>query len=69
MARTEQRIRAAIANGQVRPEVDPFAVALGLWAILDGLLRAWLLNPQAFDLLKVGAQIVDTHLASLRTAA
>jgi TetR/AcrR family acrAB operon transcriptional repressor len=68
MARTEQRISAAVANGQVRPDVDPFAVALGLWAILDGLLRAWLLDPQAFDLLKVGAQIVDTHLASLRTA-
>lgn len=68
MARTEQRIRAAVANGQVKPEVDPFAVALGLWAILDGLLRAWLLDPQAFDLMKVGAQIVDTHLASLRTA-
>jgi TetR/AcrR family acrAB operon transcriptional repressor len=69
MARTEQRISAAVANGQVRPDVDPFAVALGLWAILDGLLRAWLLDPQAFDLLKVGAQIVDTHLASLRTNA
>jgi TetR/AcrR family acrAB operon transcriptional repressor len=68
MARTEQRIRAAVANGQVKPDVDPFAVALGLWAILDGLLRAWLLDPQAFDLMKVGAQIVDTHLASLRTA-
>lgn len=66
MARTEQRVRAAIANGQAKPEVDPFAVALGLWAIIDGLLRAWLLDPQAFDLMKVGAQIVDTHLASLR---
>lgn len=66
MARTEQRIRAAVANGQARADVDPFAVALGLWAILDGLLRAWLLDPQAFDLMKVGAQIVDTHLASLR---
>lgn len=69
MARTEQRIRAAVANGQARADVDPFAVALGLWAILDGLLRAWLLDPQAFDLMKVGAQIVDTHLASLRTNA
>ncbi len=66
MARTEIRIREAIANGQVKPEVDPYAVALGLWAIIDGLLRAWLLDPQEFDLVKLGAQIVDTHLESLR---
>ena len=66
MARTESRIGEGVANGQVKPEVDPHAVALGLWAIMDGLLRAWLLDPQDFDLVKLGGQIVDTHLASLR---
>jgi hypothetical protein len=59
MARTENRIRDAIAIGQVNAAVDPYAVALGLWAILDGLIRAWLLDPQSFDLMKLGAQIVD----------
>ena len=68
MERTQSRIREGIANGQVKAGVDPYAVALGLWVIIDGLLRAWLLDPQAFDLLKVGAQIVDTHLESLRAA-
>lgn len=67
MERTQSRIREGIASGQVKAAVDPYAVALGLWVIIDGLLRAWLLDPQAFDLLKVGAQIVDTHLESLRT--
>jgi TetR/AcrR family acrAB operon transcriptional repressor len=66
MTRTENRIRDAIANGQVRAEVDPAAVALGLWAILDGLLRAWLLDQRAFDLVRLGEQIVDTHLDALR---
>lgn len=66
MARTENRIRDAIAIGQVDAGVDPYAVSLGLWAILDGLIRAWLLDPQGFDLMKLGAQIVDTHLESLR---
>lgn len=69
MEGTQSRIREAIANGQVKAGVDPYAVALGLWAIIDGLLRTWLLDPQAFDLIKVGAQIVDTHLASLRAPA
>jgi TetR/AcrR family acrAB operon transcriptional repressor len=66
MARTEARIREGVAGGQLKPGVDPYAVALGLWAIMDGLLRAWLLDPQEFDLVKLGAQIVDTHLESLR---
>ncbi|MES2757451.1 MAG: TetR family transcriptional regulator [Pseudomonadota bacterium] len=66
MARAEARIREGMAKGQVRTDVDPYAVALGLWAIIDGLLRAWLLDQQAFDLVKVGAQIVDTHLQCLR---
>jgi TetR/AcrR family acrAB operon transcriptional repressor len=66
MTRSEARIREAIANGQVRADVDPYAAALGLWAIVDGLLRAWLLDQQAFDLIKLGAQVIDTHLDSLR---
>jgi TetR/AcrR family acrAB operon transcriptional repressor len=66
MARAENRVREGIANGQVKPDVDPYAVALGLWAMIDGLIRAWVLDPQAFDLVKLGAQIIDTHLESLR---
>jgi TetR/AcrR family acrAB operon transcriptional repressor len=66
MTRTESRIREAMANGQVKAGVDPYAVALGLWVIIDGLIRTWLLDQQAFDLMKLGAQIVDTHLESLR---
>lgn len=66
MARTEAAIREGIKAGQVKEGVNPLAVALGLWAILDGLLRAWLLDQQAFDLIKLGGQIVDTHLACLR---
>jgi TetR/AcrR family acrAB operon transcriptional repressor len=68
MTRAELRVREAIANGQVRADVDPYAVALGLWVIVDGLIRAWLLDQQAFDLMKLGTQIVDTHLESLHAA-
>ncbi|WP_426176514.1 TetR family transcriptional regulator [Massilia sp. TWR1-2-2] len=66
MDRAEARVRQAKANGQVSGDVDPYAVALGLWAIVDGLLRAWLLDQQAFDLAALGARIVDTHLRSIR---
>lgn len=65
MARTEAALREGIAKGSVKQDTDPVAVALGLWAILDGLLRLWLLDQQSFDLLSIGKQVVDTHLACL----
>lgn len=66
MARTENAIRDGIAAGEVKQDADPMAVALGLWSILDGLLRTWLLDQQAFDLIRMGEDIVDTHLACLK---
>ena len=66
MLKLEGRIRIGIAHGLLKPEVDAKVVALGLFALLDGLLRAWLLDPQSFDLVKVGEQIIDTHLECLR---
>lgn len=62
----EGRVRIGIEHGLLKPDVDPAVVALGLFALIDGLLRAWLLDPQSFDLVKVGGQIVNTHLECLR---
>ncbi len=39
--------------------------AVGLHALLDGLMSNWLLEPQAFDLEDVGAQALDAYLAGL----
>lgn len=66
MKRAESRIRLAIRHGQARRNVAPRAVALGMWAMLEGLVRIWLLDPESFDLVRLGGQIVDTHLDSLR---
>ena len=66
MQKLEGRISIGIEHGLLKPHVDAKVVALGLFALLDGLLRAWLLDPQAFDLVKVGEQIIDTHLECLR---
>lgn len=63
--RTEGRVRLGIEIGQIKPDTDPRAVALGTWALMDGLIRLWLLGPD-FDLLKMGREIIDTHLESLR---
>lgn len=66
MQKLEGRVRIGIEHGLLKPDVDPTVVALGLFALLDGVLRAWLLDPQSFDLVKVGGQIIDTHLEGLR---
>jgi TetR/AcrR family acrAB operon transcriptional repressor len=66
LSRAENRIRAGIRHGVLREGLPVRAVALGLFALLDGLLRNWLLNPEGFKLMKTGQQIVDMHLESLR---
>jgi TetR/AcrR family acrAB operon transcriptional repressor len=66
MQRAEDGIRLAMERGEVRPNVSPQAEAIGMWAVVDGLIRAWLFDPTSFDLMAVGAEIMDTHLAGLR---
>jgi TetR/AcrR family acrAB operon transcriptional repressor len=66
MTRAEGRIRLACKRGQVRAGVSPHAEALGMWAMIDGLIRTWLFEPGAFDLLEVGREIADTHIEGLR---
>jgi TetR/AcrR family transcriptional regulator, acrAB operon repressor len=63
--RTEGRVKLGIKIGQIKPGVKGRAVALGTWALMDGLIRQWLLLPE-FDLIKMGREIIDTHLDSLR---
>ena len=69
MAAAESRVRLAVATGQARSDVAPRAVALGLWAIIEGLVRAWMIAPNSFDLVAMGEQIVGTHLDAIRTCS
>ena len=64
-ARAQSRVAIGVRRGQIRADVDAQAVALGLWALLDGLIRNWLIAP-AFDLPAVGADVVGTYLNALR---
>jgi TetR/AcrR family acrAB operon transcriptional repressor len=66
MERAEARIRQAAERGELRPGVVPRAAALAMWSLVDGLIRNWLFEPDAFDLLEVGAQAIDAQLNGLR---
>ena len=63
--RATSRVKIAERRGQLKAGVDAAAVALGLWVLIEGLIRNWLMDPR-FDLVAMGARIVDTHLAALR---
>ena len=67
MAAAESRIQLAVQTGQARRTVEPRAVALGLWATIAGLLCAWLIAPDAFNLVVMGEHIVGTYLDAIRT--
>lgn len=69
LERTEDRLNIAIKRGLLKPGVCAGVAALGLWAMTDGLIRVWLLNPAAFDLVQVGRQLAESYLDALRATA
>jgi TetR/AcrR family acrAB operon transcriptional repressor len=53
-------------NGHVKRDIEPRDVALGLWALIDGLLRAWMIEPESFSLTGKGDVIVASCLNAIR---
>jgi len=45
--------------------VSTATAALGLHALIDGLIQNWLLDNAAFDLVEVGQQAIEVYLAGL----
>ncbi|MCS0611282.1 TetR family transcriptional regulator [Massilia kyonggiensis] len=66
-SRAERRIRLAAEKGLIARDIDAARVALGLWTMIDGLIRNWMFNPQDFDLLALGKCVIDPYLDGLRT--
>ncbi len=66
-ARIERLLRAAQALGQVRTDLDAASAALGLSALLDGLLMHATLKPTAEPSITAGLQALDVYLAGLKS--
>lgn len=64
--RLERTLRAARRRGEIVPSGPARTIAIGLHALLDGLIQNWILDPEAFDLQTVGRHAVDRHLDGLR---
>jgi TetR/AcrR family transcriptional regulator, acrAB operon repressor len=68
LALLERTLRRGQARGEVVATPAARQLALGLHALLTGLLQNWMLDPTAFYLRRVAATAVDVHLAGLSAA-
>ncbi len=66
MARADRRLRVAVEKGMIKPDLDTAAVALAMWVIVDGLIRNWMFDPEAFDLMQMGRCVIDPYVDGLR---
>jgi TetR/AcrR family acrAB operon transcriptional repressor len=60
--------RLAKKRGFLAAGVDPRQAAVGLMAVVDGLVVNWTLDNGLFPLARFGPKIVDSYLAGLRVA-
>ncbi len=61
----QRGITLAMERGLLPKRIPARTAALGLHALIDGLIQNWMLDTEAFDLVKVGQQVLDTYLAGL----
>ena len=65
--RSEQAIRNAIKRGQLPASVNPRLAAVGLDAMLYGLISNWLANPGYLPLERQAEAMIDLYFGGLRS--
>lgn len=66
MAQMEALLARGQAAGAFGTQLAPRSAALGLFAVIDGLMYHWTLSPSSFDLTEVGQQIIRNFVDSIR---
>lgn len=64
----EEAMRLAIQRGYLSPKVEPRRAAVGVMAVIDGLVVNWTLDHKLFPLAEYGTVAIDTYFAGLRAA-
>ncbi|MEO8058803.1 MAG: TetR family transcriptional regulator [Burkholderiales bacterium] len=65
LADVERTLKQSMKRGEISRRIPARAAAVGLHALLDGLLQNWMLDPNGFNLVKVGTQVLDTYFAGM----
>lgn len=66
MAQVVGRLELARSIGLIRPDIDPGLIAMGLWSLMDGLIRNWMFDPGSFKLIDTGDRLLGTMLDGIR---
>lgn len=61
----EQSIQAAIDQNSLPRNLNVHVAAVGLQALIDGLISSWILDPESFSLGQSAEQLVHIYLAGL----
>lgn len=61
----ERALRRGQQRGEVLTKPSARQMAIGLHALLYGLIQLWMLDPESFDLRRAGSAAIDGHLAGL----
>ena len=64
-ARSERALALAFAAQKRPPPMNSSLAAIGLQALVEGLLQSWLLDPDAYDLPDTGRAVVANWLRGL----
>jgi AcrR family transcriptional regulator len=67
MAFFEENLRVAVANGEVRPCIDPSAQAVILFGAMRGIVAQAVLDPRTINLAKVHEELLETLKRSLQS--
>jgi TetR/AcrR family acrAB operon transcriptional repressor len=65
----ERGLRNAAKKGLLAPSVDPRLAAVGLHALVDGLIMNWLLDPERMPLAREARILVDQYLDRIHAVA
>lgn len=65
LTQLEHGFRVAAKQGLLAEDVKPRHAAVGLHALVDGLIMNWVLDPSYFPLAKVAGSMVDRYIHSL----
>ncbi|MBV5333219.1 TetR family transcriptional regulator C-terminal domain-containing protein [bacterium] len=66
LAINEEGFRLARERGQLPASLDPRCAAVGLMAVVDGLVVNWTLDSQLFPLASFAPLVIDAYLQGLR---
>lgn len=60
-----ENLHLAVEKGQLPASVDIQATAVGVYALVHGLIDTWLLDPESFDLVDTGDRLIGNFCLGL----